>query len=787
MSQDCNHFYEFGPFRLCPAENLLTRDGEPVPLAPKLFETLVVLVRHSGHLVMKDELLKAIWPDSFVEEGNLSVNIFALRKALGDVHHEHKYIETVPKRGYRFVAPVREVLDADAHAAVEQHTTAQISVPEGRSNQDGMEQIRLSGATSVARGNGQTVVSLAKEPAVRTDEVKAARPPSASPFETTTPDKSSATARPITNKIERHRHGAALAIAMLVIAVASFAFGLYRFVIQNQPRIKPAASFQTTTFTRLTSTGRATAAAISPDGKYFAYVLDEAGLQSLWMSHIIPASNVEVIPPAEVRYQGLTFSPDGSYIYCVMRKPDGPDAALYRVPALGGAPPKKLLDGVDSPITLSPDGRQIAFVRNYPGQGFGALMVANADGSREQQLAPGKDSDHDRFFFHPGGPTWSPDGKVIACPVGIDSDASYMNVAEVGVTDGAVRPISSQRWWNVGRIAWFSDGSGLVMAAREQQSTWNQIWQVSYPGGETRRITNDLDRYLGVSLSTDSNAMVTVQAEQVSNIWIAPGGKARRAQQTTFGKLNYYNLSWTPDGRVVYQSNASGRSDIWIMGADGKNQKQLTVDGDYNFYPTVSPDGRYVVFSSNRGRDVSVWRMDIDGGNLKQLTDAGSSFQYPSPDGSWVIYTSFNSGKPTLWKVAIDGGEPVQLTDKYSSMPAISPDGKSVACLYRDEPTSPNKIAIVPFEGGQPVRVFDLPTGSGIFRWTPDGGALDYIDTQRGVSNIWGQPVDGGAPQQLTDFTADRIFGFDWSGDGKQLAIARGDVTNDVVLLRGFR
>ena len=98
-----------------------------------------------------------------------------------------------------------------------------------------------------------------------------------------------------------------------------------------------------------------------------------------------------------------------------------------------------------------------------------------------------------------------------------------------------------------------------------------------------------------------------------------------------------------------------------------------------------------------------------------------------------------------------------------------------------------NKVAIIPFEGGQPVRVYDLPTGSGVFRWTPDGGTLAYIDTQRGVSNLWGQPVDGGLAKQLTDFTVDQIFGFDWSQDGKQLALARGNVTKDVILLRGFR
>ncbi|MDQ3256577.1 MAG: winged helix-turn-helix domain-containing protein, partial [Acidobacteriota bacterium] len=300
MSHDCNHFYEFGPFRLCSAEKRLTCDGEPVPLAPKIFETLLVLVRHSGHLVTKDELLKAVWPDSFVEEGNLSVNIFMLRKALGDVHHEHRFIETVPKLGYRFVAPVREVPDAKSSPSVEQHTTAQISTSEPTRKQDGIDQIRLSPVASVPKGNGQTVVPLTEEPAVRTDEVEAAHSPSASPVGTTTPDQSSAHARFLTSQIEHHKRGAALTIAMLVIAVTGVAFGLYRFIIPNQPRIKSTPPFQATTFTRLTSTGRATDAAISPDGKYVAYVLDEAGQQSLWTKHIVPASLVEVIPPAEM-------------------------------------------------------------------------------------------------------------------------------------------------------------------------------------------------------------------------------------------------------------------------------------------------------------------------------------------------------------------------------------------------------------------------------------------------------------------------------------------------------
>jgi len=109
MRQEARHSYEFGPFRLDATERLLLRNGRPIAITPKAFDTLLVLVENSGHLIEKEELLKQIWPDTFVEEATLARNIFVLRKALGDAQDEPQYIETVPKRGYRFIAPVKEL------------------------------------------------------------------------------------------------------------------------------------------------------------------------------------------------------------------------------------------------------------------------------------------------------------------------------------------------------------------------------------------------------------------------------------------------------------------------------------------------------------------------------------------------------------------------------------------------------------------------------------------------------------------------------------------------------
>ena len=184
--------------------------------------------------------------------------------------------------------------------------------------------------------------------------------------------------------------------------------------------------------------------------------------------------------------------------------------------------------------------------------------------------------------------------------------------------------------------------------------------------------------------------------------------------------------------------------------------------------------------------------MDADGGNLKQLTDApGDVYQQSSPDGRWVVFHSSRSGQFSIWKISIDGGEPVRLTDRLTLNPTVSPDGTLIACFYReDQPNAPFKLAIIPFAGGDPVKVLDIPHsvhGPSGLRWTPDGRALTFVDTINGVSNIWSLPLDGGKAVQLTDFKTDQIFWFDFSHDGKQLAVSRGTQTSDVILIRDFR
>ncbi|HSE38988.1 MAG TPA: hypothetical protein VLG74_16925, partial [Blastocatellia bacterium] len=542
--------------------------------------------------------------------------------------------------------------------------------------------------------------------------------------------------------------------------------------------------------TRLTTTGKATAAAISPDGKYVTHAMGRAGQQSLWLRHIPTGSDKEIVPTAPVRYGALTFSPDGNYIY-VLRYENSPEGKLYRVPLLGDSI-QKLASDVDVGITCSPDGRHIAYMRGYPERNEARLITANADGANEQTLLTKHQADVFPSPSRAWGPAWSPDGERIAFALRKDEpDGKYWNVMTVRVEDHAEQQVTFQKWSELGQLAWLSDGSGLIVTASDEESDpAQQIWHISYLKGDVRRITNDTNDYSGVILTADSTALVTLRIEQRSNIWMSPGGDASRAAQITSNNVDGESgISWTPEGRIVYTTRARGSSDIWIMNEDGTGQNRLTVNARDNFSPSVSADGRYIVFASNRTGHSCVWRVDIDGSNPKQLS-YGIEGRTPeiTPDGQWVIYTDAGSGKRTLWKVSIEGGKPVQLTNYFSRGPAVSPDGKQIVFVFLDEQATPKRmrIAIIPADGGPPAKVFDLPPRRRIC-WTSDGQALTYVDTREGVSNLWLQPLDGSPARQLTNFTTDRIIAYAWSHDGKRLACARGNQTSDVVLIAAIK
>ena len=354
--------------------------------------------------------------------------------------------------------------------------------------------------------------------------------------------------------------GSLAVLALLVVAV-------WKAFMVTQEDARP---FQNMQISRLTRTGKSGFATISPDGNYVVHVLHDRGQSSLWVRQVATASNVQIVLPADVTFKGTTFSPDGNYIYYVMSDKVTLVSTLYRIPTLGGNP-KKILSNIASSVALSPDGQQIAFVRQFSSQGEESLMLANADGSALRKLTSRKEPE---FFVNEKyvGPSWSPDGSLIACGAGIVSSEWRMGVLLVSVEDGTQAwLLKPKRGFKTNRVVWTPDGKGLVFNAVDTTSQSRyQLWYVTYPEAELHRVTNDLNSYetASLGLTTDGGTLVTVKVERTSNIWTIPDLDASRAVQLSFTAgtdEGILGVSFTANGQIAYCSLESGNPDIWIM------------------------------------------------------------------------------------------------------------------------------------------------------------------------------------------------------------------------------
>jgi len=576
-------------------------------------------------------------------------------------------------------------------------------------------------------------------------------------------------------------------LAISGLAVLAIAIGILAYR-KLMPKTFPFQKFE---ITQLTSGGTEIIAAISPDGKYVAFAEAEGGgsifdrtytKQSLRVMQVA-GGQVQILPPAEVAYLGLTFSSDGQFLYYVQKGAESGynTGTLYKVPALGGTPQKLIFD-VDSAASLSPDGTQLVFVRHHEGES--RLIVAKENGSEERPIAVRKEPD---FFL---SPAWSPDGKKISvCSFG--GKGWRASLVEVPARGGQERPLAKHQWaGSAVESNWISNGSGLVINGNEGIGTPSQFEYVSYPDGEVRRITNDLNYYDGVSLTADDSTLATVQGNLVANIWVAGLSDANNAKPITTGG-HAWGPAWTPDNRIVYVLNEVNRKRLWIMSSDGsKSTPQPGAEGTFVSAPRVSANGQ-IVYGSDRSGTLQIWRMDPDGSNAKQLTDSNDVFLGEvdvSSDGKWVVYGRLIGGSVELWKVPMQGGEPVRLTQQpsFNRRVSISPDVKTVAYTYSDSQVNPPRgIALVSLGSEPKVTLLDIPADS--VRWTGDGRSLLYSSTQGGVSNVWERPIAGGSPKQLTHFTSETSSLFDLSKDGKHLAMQRDTSSSNVVLIRDVK
>ena len=595
---------------------------------------------------------------------------------------------------------------------------------------------------------------------------------------------SSSSAHLPTSEAKRHKSAVAAVLGALLLLLIAVGFGVYKWSTGRGSRL----NLQNMRITRLTEKGKAQDVAISPDGSYVVYVLREGEKQSLWVRQVAAESTVQILPPDMVVFNGLTFSPDGNYIYFVRSdKSTFKFSNLYQMPTLGAAP-RLLIQNIDTRITFSPDGKSFAFIRQDPLKGESYLVIANINGGNEKVLATQKSPQFFTVFANFGTwlifpPAWSPDGTTIVASASEGIRGGHFSVLAVSVSDGKVRQIYSSNSL-IGRLQWLPDGDGLLMVIADPVSgLGGQIWYLSYPHGKVQRLTNDLTNYnpCCIDLTTNANTIAALEDNYVADLWLAPAGATDKARQITSSEA-IVDASWLTDDKIVVQ-NAKG--DLLSVDHDGANHILLTPDAHNVRAAAACGDGRHIVFESFRSA-ANVWKMEADGSNPTQLTSGhGEVLPDCSPDGKWVVYQSYDKSEGFgLWRVAMEGGNPVQLTHQWAYRPRISPDGTLVTYGTLG---SQLDMVVIESASGQRRYSWDTPPDAGDFHWAPDGQAVDYEITRGAVSNLWSQSLTGGPAKQITDFKSGRIFGFGWSRDGKQLLTVRGDISSDVILIRNFR
>ncbi len=579
----------------------------------------------------------------------------------------------------------------------------------------------------------------------------------------------------------QHRFGFVLTSVIGLIVLAAAGFGVYELV--HRPATVP---FQSMTMTSLTATGEYWSAALSPDGKYMATLRRDAqGRDSLWMSHLPTNSNTQIVPVGDSTFREVTFSPDGNFVYyrvhLLNRVSD-----LYRVPVLGGQPGLVVHD-IDSPPAFTASAARLLFVRNRPSENSQSLFTANLDGSDQKTIYSGKGIVY-------SNPAWSPDGKQIAVIEALPDDLS--GIAIIDPTAGKTRHFTRlpEPEFEPTLLLWTPDGQGLLVLYRDMDSSMRQIAYVSYPAGKFYHITNDLNAYSGISLSADGKNIGTVVVPDEIALEVYPAGRFDDGTMA-ISLSDAYWADWISDDQIVF---ANQEHELVSFSLKSGEKTPLLLDHTLLSYDPEACGPRSIVFTGvpqSNTADTHIYALDLPEGTPRQLT-FGKSDQYMrcTPDGKLLVYYTFDDH--SIRKLALPGGQPETLVSAdrrpYNQFD-ITADGKQLLVNLGRPGTEATpdstQLAFLSVDNGQVTKRISVNSVPEYFALTPDGKAIGYLKRERGVLNIWLQPIAGGPPSRLTDFhlsnsTSQRIGSFAWSHDGKHLAMVRIFGKGNVVVLR---
>lgn len=747
MKLKTQHLYEFDGYLLNAAEKNLWREDKLVRMPPKVFETLRLLVEKRGEIVSKDEMLDQIWADSFVEESNLSQNVYTLRQIFGK---EKNYIETVPKKGYRFIAPVK------------------LSEIENVKIEDGSERSLIFASQTKTHVIEETIVEESDEVAARQKEVSAVN----------------------------FGWKSFLAVAGGTFAAFVIGFLSYHFL---QPQTENARNlFADVEFKSLTDTGDAFSPTVSPDGRLVAYLKNGEG-RSLHLKDVESGNDVELKIESNIEPGFLRFAPDGKRIFFRTRGIPQSAQNIYEISYFGGHP-QLVAENVWGLFSFSPDGAKIAFYRRNFRENKQSLIVKNLESGEEKAII---ERAFPQMFFLHLYPAWSPDGEKIAfVPLEKNPDRSKIVIFDLQTGEEELFDANLAK---IQQIAWLPGGNDLLIVAKEDEKG-RQIWRLDFPRGRVARVTNDLHSYNGLSLTADGMRVVTQKRQLKSNIAVLPDAELSRAEVLTegdYGHHGLFDLRWTANGKIVYEKRGETHRDLWLGDAAGGTHIRLTAaESSHNRRAAVSPDGRFIYFESNRNGAKNIWRINADGSNPAQVTfgdEESCLLPAPAPDGEWLYFIKQNKNSNALWRKSLND----ELTEvvfqpndfSFGNFLSVSPDSKYLAFRFQewqksdddqhDEDTRKVKIGFLNLANFSEIKFTEINANLGFIRWTGGGKTFDYAKNSANGGQIWRRSLNNQfAPAELVfQLPNESIYQFDWSPNDKNLAIARGINRSDLVVL----
>jgi Tol biopolymer transport system component/DNA-binding winged helix-turn-helix (wHTH) protein len=737
----------FGPFVVDLHTHEVRKDGTRIRLIGQPFDILSVLLSKPGELVTREELRMRLWPgDTFVDfDHGLNAAVNKLRETLCDSADNPRFVETLPRRGYRFIAKI-ERLGVPEELAVPPSP----SQPKPSPSQPKTDLwANITSGPQHTRSNNALSADLVRNPWV----------------------------------------AQRLRLWLSPIAIAAALLLVFSFInTRNKGPRQALANSPAPAMRILAFTGPGEDAwqpAFSPDGKRIAFARWGANAEDsgIFVKQIGADNQTQITKNGQDR--SPSWSPDGNTV--AFARWQDPSFALFTVPASGGTEQKLDTRGVNSKrgeLDWSPDGQWIAF------NGGSALYLLSPRGESVRPLSNPPPSAEDR------APAFSADSKHVLF-VRSRSGGIPEEIRIVNVDDGEETLVTAVTAEIIGAPRWSADGNSVLFSSNFGGKSG--LWRVSADKRDSPIQISDSAAH--PAIARQANLLAYERGSRGLNIWqldlTASGTASRKREQTILlpqtGQTDQGPAPQiSPDGKkLAFMSDRSGTMEIWVADADGKNAKQLTAIGNAGT-PRWSPDGKAIVFDASRKNGSSIYAVSLEGDELRLVTPDAFENRCPSwsRDGKWIYFASRRTGRYEVWKTPATGGTPVQITRSGGHAALEAPDGKHI--FYAKTALAYPEIWQADVNGGgEKLLSRDVRP--------PMWATWAVVDTGAGGGIVFAQPSGSGSPVvSLFDLATRRVktvgqlgiipFWLGASRDGKRVVFDQpGWQQSQIMLVENFR